>query len=148
MKKIDLGQMISILANLGVIAGIVFLGYELRQNNRFLSEQARYSVLQNQVGWTNMVAENADVAKLAFASPESEPLTRVEQLQRGELIAGLLRRWEWEYERSQLGIADLAPIEGWIQAFDRFNVASDWEDLKSWFSPEFVNYIDTEVLAR
>ena len=32
MKKIDLGQTIAILANVGVIAGIVFLGFELRQN--------------------------------------------------------------------------------------------------------------------
>jgi len=39
--KIDLGQTISVLANVGVIAGIVFLGYELRQNNSLLASQAR-----------------------------------------------------------------------------------------------------------
>ena len=33
MTKIDLGRTISILANIGVIAGIVFLGLELQQNN-------------------------------------------------------------------------------------------------------------------
>ena len=32
MKKIDLGQAINTLANVGVITGIVFLGFELRQN--------------------------------------------------------------------------------------------------------------------
>jgi len=32
LKKIDLGQAIGILANAGVIAGIVFLDMELRQN--------------------------------------------------------------------------------------------------------------------
>jgi len=32
LKKIDLGPAIGILANAGVIAGIVFLGMELRQN--------------------------------------------------------------------------------------------------------------------
>ena len=32
MKKIDLGQTLNTLANVGVIAGIVFLGVELRQN--------------------------------------------------------------------------------------------------------------------
>jgi len=32
LKKIDLGQAIGILANLGVIAEIVFSGMELRQN--------------------------------------------------------------------------------------------------------------------
>jgi hypothetical protein len=33
VKKIGLGQTISVLANIGVIAGIVFLGIELQQNN-------------------------------------------------------------------------------------------------------------------
>ena len=32
MKKIDLGQTLQILANIGVIAGIVFLAVEIRQN--------------------------------------------------------------------------------------------------------------------
>lgn len=43
MKTLDLGQKIGILANLGVIAGIVFLGYELRQNNENLLAQSRYT---------------------------------------------------------------------------------------------------------
>ena len=34
MKKIDLGQSIQIIANIGVIAGIVFLGLEIRQMNQ------------------------------------------------------------------------------------------------------------------
>ena len=37
MKKPDLGQTITIFANLGVIAGIVFLGIELQQNNELLT---------------------------------------------------------------------------------------------------------------
>ena len=41
MKKLDLGQTITILANLGVIAGIVFLGIELQQNNEALGLQVR-----------------------------------------------------------------------------------------------------------
>ena len=39
MKKLDVGQMITILANLGVIAGIVFLAVEIRQNQASLDEQ-------------------------------------------------------------------------------------------------------------
>ncbi len=36
MKKLDLGQSVGILANIGVIAGIVFLAVELRQNNELV----------------------------------------------------------------------------------------------------------------
>jgi len=54
MKKIDLGQTITILANIGVIAGIVFLGYELRQNTgaiklEWLGQDADSRILQSQL---------------------------------------------------------------------------------------------------
>lgn len=42
MKKFDMGQAISLIANLGVIASIVFLGLELRITN----DQARISTSQ------------------------------------------------------------------------------------------------------
>ncbi len=44
MKNIDLGQMIQILANVGVIAGIVFLGYEMRQNTATATAQAAFQI--------------------------------------------------------------------------------------------------------
>ena len=44
--EIDYGQIVSIGANVGVIAGLVFLAMEIRQNNKFLAAQARYSLRQ------------------------------------------------------------------------------------------------------
>ena len=41
MKKIDLGRTIGILANVGVLAGILFLAVELRQNTESLDESRR-----------------------------------------------------------------------------------------------------------
>jgi hypothetical protein len=45
MKKIDVGQFIAILANLGVLAGIAFLAVELRQSNELISAEARFNML-------------------------------------------------------------------------------------------------------
>ena len=42
MKKLDPGQVITIVANIGVIAGIVFLVVELRQNNQLMETEARF----------------------------------------------------------------------------------------------------------
>ena len=39
MKKIGLGQTITLIANLGVIVGVVFLAHVLRQNNQHLPLQ-------------------------------------------------------------------------------------------------------------
>lgn len=41
MKKIQPGQIIIILANIDVIAGVAFLGFELQQNNDAKDLQTR-----------------------------------------------------------------------------------------------------------
>ena len=41
MKNLDVGQTITILANVGVIAGIILLAVEIDQNNQALGTQAR-----------------------------------------------------------------------------------------------------------
>ena len=65
MKKIDLGQTITILANLGMIAGIVFLAVELRQNNSELASQTRTNLYQMraqlQTDYINNVGGLADI---------------------------------------------------------------------------------------
>ena len=47
-KKLDLGQTITILANLGVIAGIVLLAIEMRQNNELLAAQDKSELSRQQ----------------------------------------------------------------------------------------------------
>ena len=46
MKNIDLGQTIGVLANLGVLVGIVFLAIEIRQNNESLEESRNLAIAQ------------------------------------------------------------------------------------------------------
>jgi len=145
MKKIDLGQTISIIANLGVIAGIVFLGYELRQNNRFLAEEARYSMLQNQISWADSIGTDAESARLVFLPNDEPPLTELQSFQRAEILMGLLRRWEWEYQRYQLGIGDLPPLAAFRAGFRRAHLGQDWTELRSQLSPEFAEWMETNV---
>lgn len=47
MKKIDPGQTITILANIGVIAGIAFLAFEIRQNTAQMRAEAALGIHQD-----------------------------------------------------------------------------------------------------
>ncbi len=47
MKKIDLGQTIGVLANIGVIIGILLLVYELSQNRQMMKAQTRNEIAQS-----------------------------------------------------------------------------------------------------
>lgn len=58
MKQIDIGQTISILASIGVIAGIVFLGLELNQNNRLLVADAVSTSLEARIALQDLALNN------------------------------------------------------------------------------------------
>ena len=47
MKKIDLGQTIGVLANIGVLIGILLLVYELSQNRQMMKAQTRNEIAQS-----------------------------------------------------------------------------------------------------
>ena len=44
-----LNQWLTLLANIGVIAGIVFLGVEIRQNTEMIQSQTRDSITEKQI---------------------------------------------------------------------------------------------------
>ncbi|MDH4110097.1 MAG: hypothetical protein OEW35_17560 [Gammaproteobacteria bacterium] len=63
MKNIDLGQTLNTFANVGVIAGIIFLAYELNQNNEFLELEAKATRVQiNLDAWERLASDPALVA--------------------------------------------------------------------------------------
>ena len=80
MKKIGLGQIVGIFANVGVLAGIVFLGIEIRQNTRSLEINA-YQDLISQISQISQISEIGafyvevpeeilEVEALLFLSPD------------------------------------------------------------------------------
>ena len=97
MKKIDLGQTITILANVGVIAGIVFLGVELRQNNEFMAADARFNLLSASTESYTIQAVDPDIAAILVRDRNRELLTEVEDLRIQAYWTRLFRILEWLY---------------------------------------------------
>ncbi len=47
MNTSKINDRLTLLTNIAVVAGIVFLAVEIRQNNEFLQSEARYHLLTN-----------------------------------------------------------------------------------------------------
>ena len=95
MKKLDLGQTITILANLGVIAGILFLGIELQQNNALLGAQARTARFEVAIDSTNMIVSTPSIARAQMKDRNGEPLTEEEEYILTEWYWGTFTRWQY-----------------------------------------------------
>ncbi len=91
MKKIDLGQTLQLLGNLGVVVGILLLGYELAQNREMTRAQTRNSVAEMLINLIEAEYGDQEMAEIQVKHSAGESLTPVEGF-RFELL-------EWAYWR-------------------------------------------------
>ena len=66
MKKIDLGQTFQILANLGVLVGIVFLGVEINQSTEATRASSRDAAVNQGLSFFEQRLDNQVIARAEF----------------------------------------------------------------------------------
>ena len=64
MKISAINEGVSFVANIGVIASIVFLGLEMQQNTEMMQSQTRNSIMENQLSFYERAIENNEFAKV------------------------------------------------------------------------------------
>ena len=147
IKKWVWRETAEVLGVVGIIAGILFLGFELHQNNQLLEEQARYSMLENQKDWAFFVAGEEDVARLVFNTSAINELTELERYRRDEILIGILLAWQWEYQQALSGFLTMAevPVEAYRYSWRVQNMDSVWRTAKDQYSPEFSAFVEESV---
>lgn len=148
MKKLDMGQTITILANIGVIVGIVFLAVEVRQNNQLLSAEASQRFVEQRAGALARWADDSGgLMNLRLKATTSQSLTQEEQW-RLETEAGFVfTQWEWEYQQEQAGRGTYVPVEAYRAILTRWPWLIElWRnEHRSRFSPDFAQFLDEQV---
>jgi len=71
MRKIDLAQFVTILANIGVLAGIVFLAFEIRQNTAQMRAEAAASVHQDLQRLNEALYQDREFAEFIVRAEQS-----------------------------------------------------------------------------
>ena len=152
MKRLDLGQSMTILANVGVIAGIVFLGIELQQNNELLAAQARKDQLDARAVTLESITENSELALLSFKLENGDELTPLEQHRFEAWATNVFISWEWQYDEYQAGTlgGDDVPSGGWSNRAQRWpQLREVWLNRKSEgrvsLKPDFDRYVDENI---
>ena len=155
--KPDFGQAVSVVANLGVIAGLVFLGYELRQNT-LISRGAAVQAIAEQVNdWQIEMASNSDWIRImsflenggTYADLSTEDIIRYRLV-----VTPTVRIMENRFRQVRLGIIDASELDvgggkantSWYRSahFKAFWNNSD-ADIR--WTPDFVEFMETQVMA-
>jgi hypothetical protein len=150
MTNINFGQTVQIIANLGVIAGIVFLGIELQQNNELLGAEARANRTQIRIASADQISNNPALMQAIVKQLDGEPLTTTDTLLLAIDAARSLAGWQYIYGEFQAGLIDETdiPVDNWRyvfsirpefkRAFDNNEFAALRPDFRQWMQENVV----------
>lgn len=153
MHKIDLGQSIAIIANVGVILGIVFLAFELRQNTDVMELQVSQLNLERQTDDLADYYRYPDLRRAYVKFAQGERLTVDEDFILGAYAARVFATWRWRYEEQDgRGL----PVEAMQRAFYENTIgettspmmAHYWQYYRESIDPEFREWFESNVAIR
>ena len=149
MRFDKLNRWLILVANLAVVAGIVFLGLEIRQNNSMgeLEQQASVNARVNAL--IDMVVADPTLIDLMRADPSSLDETGAARLRL--LGTRLLLGFEDGFMDVQAGRAEEANTMRLQRAvFNRpilnYGAPFAWESYKAQADPEFVEWFEANVI--
>jgi hypothetical protein len=151
MKKRDVGPVLAILANAGVIASIFFLAIQLRQNNELMDAERRFNRLEISTGSVTLLATTPSLA--AAVAKSDDPTAAIDDLQ---LTPGdytqvrayysrVIRNQEWTY--SELPKSEL-PVQEWKSLARRRSWRVSWAAEKNARDEGFVEWMEGNILSH
>ena len=146
MKISAINEGVSLIANIGVIGSIVFLGLEMQQNTEMMQSQTRNSIVENQLSFYERWIENSELADIRNRLNADLNTEATERFQYTYFMLSELRIWENEFYQYQLGLfgADefTARTYAWRSQMGVDANEAVWEIVKDSFAPDFRVYLN------
>lgn len=150
MNTDTLNRWLTLGANVGVLLGIFFLAFELKQNNELLQSQASVTYVELRREGINNLTQNDELLKSMLKAKEGIELNDLEMLRLQTFYRTVFVNWEWEYEQFEKGILDVLdqpPEDRWRPAVGFYPLLKEtWSVQKFAMTPRFVQYMDEHVV--
>ena len=146
MKKIGLGQTITILVTICVIAGILFLAVEVRQKNEPMRDEAKRAPAESIRDARTQVAENGELAAIVVKELDGENLNVVEKYQLSSYFMRGLVAYQTSYQ--QLPREEVERMANYFRRTYQTSPTwrTTWEQKRDTFQPDFVQFIEQNVV--
>ena len=141
-----------IIAALAVIASLIYIGTELRQNTAALQAQSRFNIMSIRTSVIDMQIQDRELLAVLHRYADGDELSAAEASAVRLMAVRMLENWQWQHNELQAGTLSFGqlPIAGWRALYhDKLvpNAISDiWESRQSAMTPEFVQFLDENVV--
>ncbi len=141
-----------IIAAIAVIASLVYIGSELRQNTEALQTQSRYNLINLRIGAMDIQLQNFELLDALHRYVDGEDLSAAERSAVNLHSMRLLEMWQWQHGEFQAGTLTLEqlPVESW-RSFYHDNILPNalseiWEMRRRTLRPDFVQFMVENVV--
>jgi hypothetical protein len=149
VNKSEINEWLTVAGSFSVVAGIIFLGVELHQNNELLAQQARHGFLQNRLGWAEDQYRDESFAEALTKVRNNEALSDVDMHRIQLWHASTFLKWEWEWEQVSAGDLNTIPLDAWRFVFQEYPLAHNgWSAFAVTLDPLFVQYVEDNVISK
>ena len=149
MKKLGSDKALQLLGNLGVIAGILLLVYELNQNREMTRAQTRNAIAQTLIDLQINEANSPELVEILLKVEAGEPVTDIERYRYERTRTALFRYWENVHYQYRNGLYDddeyLTQREAWRDTLSEAPVRELWCGRRDRQSRQFVAEIDSLI---
>ena len=138
-------------ANVGVIAGILFLGLELRQNNELLTLEANYAQMNMERGRRSRIIEDAGFADLIDRERHGKELSGAEQMRLRLHWLDVIDSWEWQFRENRAGRLQDEVLNIWdwrVQWMVYPTLKTRYEETVLRRDEEFLLFMEENVISQ
>ena len=141
-------RFLALAANIGVLAGIIFLAYELRQNTVATQLEAASNFQGSFTELEMLIAGNPEFAELLRKGVEGESTTATERFRLSAFYTNVLRQWQFIHFQY---LTDAINEETWrgeraylaeVMGFDS-GLFTHWQSNKQRYTPQFNEMIES-----
>ena len=138
---------LGVIANFGVIAGIIFLAVELRQTNELMESERRYNRLQIILNGNLPYLDNPELIEARRKADTDEELSENEESALTIQLNRTFSAWQWTWV--ELYGTDEFPLAQYQYAMQRSSFLQEtWEARKPFLLPKFVKFVDENIVPR
>lgn len=146
-KPSKLNERLTLIANIAVVLGIIFLAIELQQNTNAIRAQTRDSITEKQMSYLELQAATPHLVEAMNGDINTlDPTSR--RIVVSHLLA-IFREWEnshYQYERGLFSPEEFEPRRTtWRAALTNPDSRQIWLETREWHSPDFRAEIDAIV---
>jgi len=150
MSIAEFGALGDIVASFGVIATLIYLALQMRQNTKALRQGTAHAMAGDLRSMFSLLASDQGLAEILVEAGHKTQLGGPTRVRYWTFTSNLLRIYENAYLLKRENSVSEAHWSGMTQLMiDYKSMAAFpayWEDRKHWLSAEFRTYMETEIL--